>query len=212
MIKLPQVTLVAYGSFVHKDAQQRALDYSCRGMEFGAVKNIIDPSCIDIDSWNKAIIYNLWKYIDTEFCILIHPDGYIINPDKWNNDWLNYDYIGAPFPVPGDSVQYRDNKGNVQRVGNSVSLRSRRLIKLASDLELEWRPFHGFTNEDGFICVNYRHIYEEHGMKFAPIEVAKWFGRELDMEENEDVDKPFTFHMSNDYQKRGRNVQYEVFE
>lgn len=211
MIKLPQVTLIALGSKQYHQAQQRALDFSCRGIEFGAVKNILHPQCNSIEEWNHAIIYDLHTYFTTDFCILIHPDGYIVNPDAWKDEWLNYDYIGAPWPLSSDGYSFRDSTGEIIRVGNSVSLRSRRLAELASKLGLEWKPFHGWYNEDGFICVNNRHEYLKAGMKFAPIEVAKYFSRELDIPENADVDKPFAFHMSNDKQKEGRNAQYEVF-
>lgn len=193
MLKLPNVTLVAFGSEKYKEAHQKALDYSCRGIEFGAVKNITQE-CNGIDAWNRAVIYDLPKHIETEFCILIHADGFIIHPEMWNPDWLNYDYIGAPWPMPNDDFSYRDIKGEIIRVGNSVSLRSKRLMDLANDLNLEWKPFHGFYNEDGFICVNYRHKYLEAGMKFAPIEVAKYFSKEHDVFENADVTKTFAFH------------------
>jgi hypothetical protein len=31
---------------------------------------------------------------------------------------------------------------------------------------MEWKAFHGYYNEDGYICVNNRHIYKENGMKW----------------------------------------------
>lgn len=192
MIKLSQITLIALGSEKYREAQQKALDYSCRGIEFGAVKNIIQE-CSDIDEWNRAIIYDLNSYIDTDFCILVHPDGYIINPTAWRDEWLNYDYIGAPWPLPSDDYSFRDINGQLIRVGNSVSLRSKRLVELAPKLHLEWKPFHGFYNEDGFICVNYRHEYLKAGMKFAPLEVAKYFSKEHELPENRGI-KTFAFH------------------
>ncbi len=131
----------------------------------------------------------------------------MVNPESWRDEFLDYDYIGAPWPLPTDDLSYRDNKGEIIRVGNSVSLRSKKLLDIAPTLNLEWKPFHGFFNEDGFITVNYRHVYEEHGIKFAPIEVAKYFSRENDMPENADVDKPFAFH-----KPTGRNSEYKSFE
>lgn len=194
MIKLAQVTLITMTGLGYKvDEHLNAIDQSCKEIEFGAVKYIQLGKIKDIDSWNKAVIYDLPNYIDTDFAMLIHHDGYVIHPEKWQDDWLMYDYIGAPFPLPSDDFSYRDSSGIVQRVGNSVSLRSKRLLDLAPKLGLEWKPFHGYTNEDGFICVNYRHVYEEAGMKFAPFEVAKYFSKEHEMEENKDI-KTFAFH------------------
>ncbi len=176
------------------EGHKKAFTESCRDILFGAVKHIELEEIRDIDSWNKAIIYELPKYVDTEFALLIHPDGYVINPNCWNDDWLNYDYIGSPWPEPQDDFSYKDINGQVQRVGNSVSLRSKRLLDVANKRQLEWKPFYGYTNEDGFICVNYRHIYEEEGCKFAPLEVAKYFGKEWDIPENEGINKTFIFH------------------
>lgn len=194
MLKLPQVTLVAVTGFNYKTAEhKKAIELSCLGIEFGDVKLLQLESIKDINSWNKAVIYELPKYIETEFCLLIHADGYVINPSVWSKDWLNYDYIGAPWPLPRDDYSYRDINNVIQRVGNSVSLRSKRLLDVPIKLSLEWKAFNGFTNEDGFICVNYRHRYEELGMKFAPLEVAKYFSKEHEIAENKDI-KTFAFH------------------
>jgi hypothetical protein len=58
-----------------------------------------------------------------------------------------------------------DINSELIRCGNSVSLRSKRLIDLPVKLNMEWKAFHGYYNEDGYICVNNRHIYKENGMK-----------------------------------------------
>lgn len=191
MIKLPQITLIAItGRDI--EAHKKALDYSSKEITFGAIK-LIEKHFETIDDWSYHIIYHLTDYIDTEFCILIHADGYIIHPELWRDEWLQYDYIGAPFPLPVDDFSYRDIRGNIQRVGNSVSLRSKRLIEFAPKHQLEWKSFHGFFNEDGFICVNYRHEYEQAGLKFASIEVAKYFSKEHEIPENKGI-LTFAFH------------------
>jgi len=207
MINLSNVTLIAMTS-VKIPQTIKALQYSMRGINFGAVKIVSDikpenlPDGItheyvekisNIDEWNYSIIYKLGKYVDTEFLMLIHDDGFIIHPELWRDEFLDYDYIGAPWPLPNDDFSYRDINGELIRVGNSVSLRSKKLTDLASELNLEWKSFHGFSNEDGFICVNYRHIYKEYGMKFADIDVAKYFSHELMIPENVGI-VPFAFH------------------
>ena len=35
---------------------------------------------------------------NTYNAMLIHSDGYVINPSAWRDDFLDYDYIGAPWP------------------------------------------------------------------------------------------------------------------
>lgn len=207
MLNLPDITLVALGHPRYKESQQKALDYSCRGINWGDVKNILREDCTSQDIWNKAIVFDLGDYIDTPYALLVHPDGYVVHPESWRDEFLDYDYVGAPWPLPTDDFSYRDINGVIQRVGNSVALRSKKLLDLPKKLNMEWRPFHGFWHEDGYIAVNMRHEFEKHGCKFAPIEVAKYFGREYDVPENMDVDKTFTFHKA-----VGRNAIYEDFE
>lgn len=192
MVKLTEVTLIA---LTGKDYEKHgyALDESCKGIEFGAIKLIGRPDIKNIDDWNKAIIYDLWRYVDTDFAILIHADGYIINPELWNPEWLNYDFIGAPWPLPKDDYSYRDELGELVRVGNSVSLRSRKLMKLPTELDLEWKSFYGNTNEDGFLCCHHKRTLEEWGCQFASLEVAVHFSKEHEIPENKGL-KTFMFH------------------
>lgn len=229
MLELSNVTLVAITS-VRMDEHIAALKYSMKDIKFGEVKLLIGgyynyspevyfdlvnnnisiesvPSMKNIDEWNKAVIYELPKHIKTDYCILIHDNGFIVDASKWNPEWLNYDYIGAPWPLPqaGDNVSYRDINRNIIRVGNSVSLRSKKLLELPTRefLDLPWQAFHGWTNEDGFICVNNRHYYEMRKCKFAPLEVAVHFSKENEISENKGIDT-FCFHNYN-----GSNAKYK---
>ena len=207
MIDLPNITLVCMTSVKIPQSIQ-ALQYSCRGINFGKVKLVSDvipdnlpleiiyeytDKMSSIDEWNHDIIYKLGKHIDTEFAMLIHDDGFIINPTSWRDEFLDYDYIGAPWPLPQDDFSFRDINGEIIRVGNSVSLRSKKLIDLPVELNLEWKSFHGYYNEDGFICVNNRHIYKSSGCKFADLEIAKYFSYERSIPENLGI-VPFAFH------------------
>ncbi len=54
-------------------------------------------------------------------------------------------------------------------------------------------PCIGDINEDGFICAMNRHIYEENGIKYAPLEVAKYFSHEAPIPEINGI-TPFGFH------------------
>lgn len=197
MLSLPNITLVALGS-TDIEGMRKSLDYSASKVQFGDVK-LIEHPCDGIDAWNKAIVFDLGDYISTDYALLIHPDGGVGNPEAWDNKWLEYDYIGSPWPLPTDDYSYRDSKGQIQRVGNSVSLRSKRLMQLPKKLDMEWKPFHGVTNEDGYICVNMRHVFEENGMKFAPFEEAVKFGCETLLDEHIAEEDPFVYHRTNNF-------------
>jgi hypothetical protein len=213
MLILKNITLVSMSS-VNIDSTINAILKSCEGIEFGDVKLITHekpndlPSSIkfceidrinNINEYSYNIIYKLSDYIETDYALIIQSDGYVINPSSWKEEFLEYDYIGAPFDLPRDNFSLRDITGNIFRVGNGgFSLRSKKLIDLPNKLNLEWKPFHGFYNEDGFICVNYRHEYIKHGCKFADINIAKYFSHENELPETKDI-VPFAFHGKNKY-------------
>ena len=207
-MNLEQVTLVSMTS-VDIDATIKALQKSCNEINFGAVLLITDrepdnlPYPIEykhitpmtsLTEYSYNMIYKLEEYIHTDYALIIQADGYVVNPTHWKDEFLDYDYIGAPFALPSDNFSYRDIKGNIFRVGNGgFSLRSKKLIGLPNKLGLEWKSFHGYYNEDGFICAMNRHIYEEEGCEFAPLDIAKYFSHEVDIPETQGI-TPFGFH------------------
>lgn len=190
MLKLPDVTLIC---LTNKDFEghRKAIDNSSEDIEWGGAKLIWDEKCNSIDEWNRKIIYELPTYISTRFAMLIHADGYVIRPQSWREEFLDYDYIGAPWPLPNDGYSYRTPKGQLIRVGNSVSLRSKRLMERVA--QFPWKPYFGNTNEDGFMSVHHREELEAEGFKFAPLELAVHFSKEHEIPENVGLET-FAFH------------------
>lgn len=195
MITMPKIELsdVTLTCLTNRDLEghKKAVDKSCEKIDFGKVEMIWDERCDSIDEWNRRVIYELPNYIHTSHCLLIHADGYVINPELWNPDWLQYDYIGAPWPLPTDNYSYRDERAELVRIGNSVSLRSKKLMDLIATRE--WKPYYGNTNEDGFICCHNRKWLESQGCKFAPLDVAIHFSKEHEIPENMGLET-FCFH------------------
>jgi len=210
MIELKNVTLIAVAC-VRVDRTIKALKYSMRDIKFNSVKlitnevinddliEVINIDKLDYEGYNKFIVFDLYKYINTDFVIIIQDDGFIINPNKWDEQFFNYDYIGAPFskPLPNDNTSYRDPFGKLMRVGNGgFSLRSKKILKLATELNLEWKSYFGYWNEDGFFACHNRHLYEENGCVYAPVEVAAKFSHERQTQETLGI-TPFGFHGKN---------------
>ena len=191
-LELPDVTLICLSGVGYETEKNvDALKKSCEKIEFGSVKYIQLGHVEDIESWNRAIIFDLPKYVETSHALLIHGDGYVINPDIWNPEWLSLDYIGAPWPLPQDSYSYRDEEGNIVRVGNSVSLRSKKLMELIATRPMEFH--YGNNNEDGQICCWNRKWLEGQGCQFATLEQAVHFSKEHEIPENKDI-ATFAFH------------------
>ncbi|MDR2425670.1 MAG: hypothetical protein LBD46_00565 [Endomicrobium sp.] len=205
MLKLPDVTIAALAC-THVYETVQALKYSMKCVEFGDAvlisykKPFYLPAGIrfeytsknkSIIEFNHKILYELHKYVHTNFVLLVHYDGFVINPDMWRKEFLDYDYTGSPWPK---LKSLKDIKGNICRVGNSVSLRSKKLLELPSKIKMPFEKAHNGTyNEDLIVCVSKRHIFEEHGMRIAPLEIAKYFGHEAVIPETKGI-RPFAFH------------------
>lgn len=207
MVNLNNITLVSVTS-VNVDRTIRALKHSMKGINFGEVLLLTDkdvsPSGIktvkidplDYIGYSHFIVYELHKHINTEFALIIQDDGFVINPEMWDSEFLKYDYIGAPFPMPNpnDNISYRDPFGNLIRVGNGgFSFRSKKLLSLPTELDLEWKAYFGYYNEDGFFAVHNKHILEENGCRFAPVDIAASFSIEYNTNETQGI-TPFGFH------------------
>ncbi|WP_242835476.1 DUF5672 family protein [Butyrivibrio sp. AC2005] len=207
-IKLPNVTIAAMTSVdVYETVE--AMKYSMRDIEFGDAVLITDkkpfylPKNIrfsyttkldDIDKFNYKMVYELGRHIKTEFVLIVHADGFVIHPENWSDEFLQYDYIGSPWPLPKNDYAYRDRNGEICRVGNSVSIRSKRLLEYPVEHHLPWeKVYDGFYNEDIFLCCYCKNEMEEHGLRWAPIETAVKFGREHPLPENKGIE-PFVFH------------------
>jgi len=216
MLNLKNVTLVSVTS-VNVDRTINALKYSMNGIAFNEVLLLTDKNVshdeikickieeLDYINYSRFIVYELHKHINTDFALIIQDDGFVTNPEKWDDLFLDYDYIGAPFPIPeeSDNISYRDPFGNLIRVGNGgFSLRSKKLLSLPTELNLEWKPYFGYYNEDGFFAVHNRHLLEENGCKFAPVDLAARFSAEIATKETIGI-TPFGFHgkHNNNYNK-----------
>jgi hypothetical protein len=193
MINLKNVTLFAYTGLDEPDHIRKtlkSLQHSASQIKFGAVKMIspvdhIDDSTIELVGTKRAdhigysrfFVEELVNYIDTEYCIVLQWDSSIINANLWEDDFLKFDYIGAPWP----NVNHY-----VNRVGNGgFSIRSKRFLEISS--ELTYDSFHHeykCAPEDWFLCVkNYGYMFER-GIKFADPLTASRFSVEHPMQEN----------------------------
>lgn len=163
-------------------------------IEFKGQWTVIDPKWIptgywDRTSYSKFMIYALHCYIQTPYCITVQWDGYGLHPENWDNAFLNYDYIGAPWPL---------SFGKENRVGNGgFSLRSKKWLSVTSNPsavpDFDKDPH---LVEDYYFCRNNKDVYEKAGCKIAPIEVAARWSYEKSVEEFADwnSDKSFGFH------------------
>jgi hypothetical protein len=215
MLELKNVTLVATSS-VKLNATIKALEYSMKDIVFGESILITHENlehekiCIKkcekiktLDEYSHFMVYKLKDYINTDFALIVQHDGFVVNPKCWSDDFFNYDYIGAPWP----KNMFFDDFGENIRVGNGgFSFRSRKILNAPTLLNLEWAPYRGYYNEDGFLTVSKLKDLGQYGIKYAPVDIAYKFSREIECEDLDNNIEPFGIH--NYY---GKNLNYPKF-
>ena len=168
------------------DKAKIAFDRCKSSFIFGGELFINDPQINSRQAYSKFILQELHKHIHTDFVLIVQWDGYIINPDAWSDQFLDYDYIGAVWPWHPEG----------KRVGNGgFSLRSKKLCELTASPDFAYADL----NEDDLICHVNKDFLENHGIKFAPEEIARYFSFERELSNI----KTFGFHGDFNFERLG---------
>ena len=115
----------------------------------------------------------------TSHALVIQSDSWIIDVSAWKPEWLEYDYIGAPW-------WYEDGRN----VGNGgFNLISNRLLAHVAERPFSY-PFK--MPADSVLCREYRPALEGSGFRWAPEDVAREFAYEC--KAPTDGLSPFGFH------------------
>lgn len=180
MIQLPDVTVVCittkhYAESIHairKTLEQitphSVLFFTDVPIQEEGIENVIVPK-FDWEGYNRFLVCEIWRYVTTSHLLVCQWDGHVLDSAGWTDEFLQYDYIGAPWT-------YRDGSN----VGNGgFSLRSKRLHTiLAADEFINANNV--FTPEDQVICRLYRkYLEQKYQIKFAPEELAHRFSYEM---------------------------------
>ena len=207
-LQLSNITLLAATS-IDVDQTQLAMRISLQNISFGAVKFLSssvpkkkykDIEYVSIPSMNfldysRLIVEDLHKYFETSHCLIVQADSFVVNSDLWKDEFLEYDYIAAPW---SDTIQVSPDlilnmKENV--VGNGgFSLRSHKLAETTAKINFNSLKF-PIKSEDVVIC---HYLYKEmveKGIRFAPPELAAQFSMEnVNHLYGQDVNSVFGFH------------------
>lgn len=196
-LKLPTVTLICVDC-VNPELSLKVLDICKSKADFGAVKllthlPIESEHRVEITPLTTLVMYSVFcltklhEYIDTPNVLIVQADGFILNPESFNPEWLDLDYVAPLF------IQY-DVVGS-----GGFSLRSKRIMEYASHIFPNWDKSETHANklqkgfgyyEDGVLCMNpkFKHF------KFATKEQAADFGQGGNKNPEYFREKPFGFH------------------
>ncbi len=179
-LQLPQVTLCAVDTRSPCLALQ-SLQRSMAQVDFGRVVlfthgwkpqapapdvEVVDSGPIRSGAeYSSFVLRGLPHHVSTSHVLVTQWDGFVLDAQAWRADFLDCDYIGAPWPgLPA-----------ARAVGNGgFSLRSRRLLQAGLDTFIEHEH-----PEDLVLCRHYRAWLEQrHGVRFASLELARAFAFE----------------------------------
>lgn len=181
MIEVPDMTLWACvwnKDYALLDRMVRVMRYTARNMVFSRIvlfthipppqdwefDAIQCPKLADFDQWNHLIIRWIPAHITSQFAMCVHEDGFPVDFHRWDDRFLDYDWIGAPW---ADGV-----------VGNGgFYIESRQMLKVKPFLPFD-DPDKPFAS-DYMICRRHRKLLESVGIRFAPADLAQQFSTEI---------------------------------
>jgi hypothetical protein len=173
MIDLKNTTLVAIGS-TKIEYTLKAIDICKKYANFYDIKYLTDADTEytikinrlnSIREYDNFIIQKLPYYIDSDFVLSIHWDGFIVNPYAWTDSFFEYDYIGAPWHW------WNNICGN-----GGFCMKSKKFLETQKIL---------FDNnyivndpDDVALCVKHRNDFINKDCKYAPPNIAYRFSTE----------------------------------
>lgn len=180
MLNLPDVTLVLIETREH-DLAKLALEDCERKAKFGDVLVFTDrpsmfiradrrvitvPDWPEKDGWSRCFWYDVPLHLRTSHTLGIQWDSWVVAPEMWNDEYLKYDYIGAPW-------WYKDG----MNVGNGgFSLRSTKLCRFVRKNRDRYPCVNAL--DDDLYCRKYRPTLQTEGFVWAPQSLAQDFAFE----------------------------------
>lgn len=141
---------------------------------------------LDYLQYSVFVMHSLYAYIDTEFCLIVQDDGWVLNGENFKDEYYEYDYIGGVCHAAMCNGQlwlggsWHDQFPRVIVQNGGFSLRSKKFLEApnkygithnhAADVHL-W-------NEDVQLSCIKRHLFAEVGMKYASEKTVRDFSLE----------------------------------
>ena len=208
-LALPGVTLCAATS-VNVPATIRALQHCLEQVNFADCLLLTD-ACVEPGAgirtkaiprlssgreYSEFMLTQLVEFIETPHCLAVQWDGFVLDAERWDPAFVDFDYIGAPWP------QFDDGHD----VGNGgFSLRSRRLLEACRDPAF----FIGHPEDVAIGRANRTMLEERYGIRFADRDVAERFS----FERTQPQEGTFGFHgIFNMIPALGADAFWELYE
>ena len=206
-LQLPTVTL-CMTDCVDLNRSIKVLEHCKKMCDFGDVKFLTSfdtdyEHAVKIMPLNSLIAYSIFmltrfhKYVEKNHCLIVQRDGWILNPDAWNPEWLELDYIGGLY-------MQTDLVGS-----GGFSLRSKKIMEDVSKTIPEWNG----TDKDAHRIQKTLSFYEDGQLsltafsknyKIATLEQAVNFSQAGNRNQKYFRGRPFGWH------RTWQNINFET--
>ena len=162
---------------------------------------------LNYKQYTVFMMHLLYAFIETDYCLIVQDDSWVLNGDKFTEEFYQYDYIGPPTHC---GFQFNDDASKIQHLflqfnwidkpntlvvqNGGFSLRSKRFLeacnvhgiahtspdpmKLKNDSMKKPKLWVHNWNEDVQLSGLLRPVLASCGYKFAPLDVASKFAIE----------------------------------
>ena len=178
MLNLSNVTLICVETR-EPELAHWAINRCLTGVQFGRVVLITNLDSIQAKNaeieyvqappikttkdYSELLFTGLDQYVAGSHVLVIQWDSFVTHPQLWNDEFLQYDYIGPVWPHHPETP-----------VGNGgFSLRSKKLLQA-----IQQPGFLKKHPEDYCICADNKYFLEKYGIKIAPVKIAEQFAVE----------------------------------
>ncbi len=113
------------------------------------------------------MLKELYPHVATSHVLVVQWDGYVVHPEAWTDEFLDCDYLGAPWP---------DGNGGYSVGNGGFSLRSRRLLEALQDDRFQ-RPDRSRGRHD--LRHHRARLESDFGIRFGDVDLARRFSFEM---------------------------------
>ena len=141
---------------------------------------------LDYMMYSVFIMHSLYAFIDTDYCLIVQDDSWVLNGANFREDYYNYDYLGGAChaAMMGNQLllqgTWHDKFPRTIVQNGGFSLRSKRFLEAPNKLGIvhnHAQDIH-LWNEDVQLSCLKRHIFAEHGIKYASEKTVRDFSLE----------------------------------
>ena len=135
---------------------------------------------LDYMMYSIFIMHSLYAFIETDYCLMVQDDGWVLNGANFKPEYYDYDYIGGACHAAMVGNQLLLQGTWHDKFPRGFSLRSKRFLEAPNKLGIvhnHAQDIHLWNEDVQLSCIK-RHLFAEHGMKYASEKTIRDFSLE----------------------------------